>query len=86
MEKQLEGVKMFCVDDSFSVEEAAYYNVLPVRGQVYTFRGIRVRMPEANKPDIDLLFDELANTRLRLGRERGYHHARFEEYSPEGEG
>ncbi len=80
MEKKVRGEKMVCIDDSFTCERAALSNALPVRGQVYTLRAIRVAVLEDNKPIVALLFDEIVNTRLIFGKEPGFFHDRFEIY------
>ena len=78
MENKVRGEKMLCIDDSFTDERAALCNALPVRGQIYILRAIRVAVIEDNKPQVAILFDEIVNTRLIFGKELGFLHARFE--------
>ena len=80
MEKTWVGVKMVCIDDSFSDEQISIRNALPLRGHVYTIRAIQIRSAcrEKDGPGVALLFDEIVNTRLLFGREPGFYYARFE--------
>ena len=78
MERKVRGEKWVCVDDSFTDERAALCNALPVRGQIYTLRAIRVAVLEDNKAQVAILFDEIVNTRLIFGKELGFLQDRFE--------
>ena len=81
IEKLLLGVKMVCIDDSFTDEQIVTTNARPVRGHVYTVRAIRIGWRgEDNNRDVSLRFHELVNTRLIWGREPGFWITRFEVY------
>ncbi len=69
LEKDWTGVKMVCVDDTFSDEQIATCNSLPVRGHVYTIRAIRIACRVGDNPDVALLFAEIVNRRLIYGKE-----------------
>ena len=87
LEKAWVGMKMACIDDSFSDEQISIRNALPVRGHVYTIRAIQIRRSRRGKdgPGVSLLFDEIVNTRLLFGREPGFCYDRFEPYEWEAE-
>lgn len=88
MEKNLVGVKMVCIDDSFSDDQIAKCDVFPVRGHVYTIRALRVAFrSKKDEYHLSLLFDEIVNTRLIFGREPGFWATRFQaHYSDDDEG
>ena len=77
MAKMWVGVKMLCIDDSFSDEQTANCNALPVRGHVYTVRAIRIGLGEDNKRSAALMFEEIVNTRLIYCREPAFKLTRF---------
>ena len=86
LETKLVGVKVLCIDDSFSDEQIANCNVLPVRGHVYTIRAIRIafrKKEDGYHPA--LLFDEIVNIRLIFGKEPGFWATRFEPYDSDDE-
>ena len=85
LEKAWVGVKMVCIDDSFSDEQAAICNALPVHGQVYTIRAIRLGYRENTQPEPALLFEEIVNKRLIFGREPAFWHTRFEPHDSDAE-
>lgn len=79
--QELIGVKLVCIDDSFTDEQIATTDARPVRGHVYTVRAIRIGWRgEDNNRDVSLRFHELVNTRLIWGREPGFWITRFEDY------
>ena len=84
--KKLMGVKMICIDDSFSEEQIAQCDVLPVRGHVYTIRKYRIAFRvKKDTYHPAFLFDEIVNTRLLLGKEPGFWATRFEPYDSDDE-
>jgi len=81
METKLVGVKMVCIDDSFSEEQIAKCELLPVLGHVYTIRAVRIAFRlKVDNYHPAFLFDEIVNTRLLFGEEPGFWATRFEPY------
>ena len=81
LEKLLVGRKVVCLNDSFSDEQIANCDTLPVYGHVYTVRAIRVVWWRATKLDnVSLLFDEIVNPRRIFVQEPAFRFTRFEEY------
>ena len=72
------GLKVVCIDDSFSDEQIATCNALPVRGGVYTIRAVRIACRESDQPEMAILLNEIVNTRLIYGKEPGFWFSRFE--------
>ena len=68
---------MVCLDDSFSDEQIARCDALPVYGHVYTVRAIRIAWRNS---DVALMFEEIVNTQRVSDKEPAFRFIRFIEY------
>ena len=68
---------MVCLDDSFSDEQTARCDALPVHGHVYTVRAIRIAWQNT---DVALMFEEIVNPLGMFDKEPAFRLTRFEEY------
>jgi len=86
LEAKLVGVKMICLDDSFSDEQIKNSDVLPVLGQVCTIRAVRIAFrSKDDQYHPSFLFDEIINTRLIFGQEPSFWSTRFEPHDSDEE-
>ena len=80
-----EGSKVLCVDDRFPPEILIFYNSLPIKGRIYTIRGMSVGISHKGEAgEVVVYLTELENPKSSKPPhpERGFAQWRFQEVEP----